>query len=240
MLKNYILRVLHLVRRALTTIKIHALPNYDADKTCFEIFDQEEIIDCYKHFKKYFYKSIFLSTTEIRKYSIKNVLDQNDNDNHFYLEFGVFSGTTINFFSSNLKSKSFYGFDSFEGLKEDWSGTIYNKGFFNLNGKIPKLNSNVIPVKGWVQNTLPLFLDENRPKIKFVHMDLDTYESTLFVLKKIKPFLEPNAIILFDQLYNFSGWKSGEYKALSESFKDEEYQFLAFASIGRQAVIKVL
>ena len=38
------------------------------------------------------------------------------------------------------------GFDSFEGLREDWAGTDVEKGHFNLDGKIPKLNKNVIQV----------------------------------------------------------------------------------------------
>ena len=40
-----------------------------------------------------------------------------------YAEFGVFSGNSINYFSKNIKNKTFFGFDSFQGLKEDWFGT---------------------------------------------------------------------------------------------------------------------
>ena len=34
-------------------------------------------------------------------------------------------------------------------------------------------------------------------------MDLDTMSLSKFVLEKIKPFLTKNAIILFDELYNY-------------------------------------
>lgn len=54
-------------------------------------------------------------------------------------------------------------------------------------------------------------------------MDLDTYDLTKFVLKKIKPYLSKNSIILFDQIYNYSGWRAGEHKALTEVFKANEY-----------------
>ena len=47
-------------------------------------------------------------------------------------------------------------------------------------------------------------------------MDVDTYETTKFVLETIKPHLINGAIILFDELYNFEGWDVGEYKALTE------------------------
>ena len=71
-------------------------------------------------------------------------------------------------------------------------------------------------------------------------MDLDTYESTKFVLQKIKPYLINKAVILFDELYNFSGWKVGEYKALKEVFSENEYKYLAFALRGTQAVIQII
>src|SRR6266481_38719 len=40
-------------------------------------------------------------------------------------EFGVFEGYSINHFAKKLGSKvTIYGFDSFEGLREDWKGHI--------------------------------------------------------------------------------------------------------------------
>ena len=41
---------------------------------------------------------------------------------------------------------------------------IYCSNYFNLNKKLPKLNHNVLPVVGWVQDTLPNFLIENKDK----------------------------------------------------------------------------
>ena len=71
-------------------------------------------------------------------------------------------------------------------------------------------------------------------------MDVDTYESSKFILETIKPNLVKGAIILFDELYNFEGWDVGEYKALREVFNDNEYKFLSFATDSSQAVIKIL
>ena len=48
------------------------------------------------------------------------------------------------------------------------------------------------------------------------------------------------ALILFDEHYNFEGWAVGEYKALAEVFKENEYKFEAFAYDGQQALIKIL
>ena len=94
--------------------------------------------------------------------------------------------------------------------------------------------------KRQVQDTLPKFLKEHDPKINFVHMDLDTYDSSKYVLSKIKPYLVENAVILFDELYNFPGWEVGEYKALTEVFNEDEYKFLAFAKSEKNAAIKII
>ena len=132
-----------------------------------------------------------------------------------------------------------YGFDSFEGLKENWLGANRPKGFFSLNKQVPKLNRNCVPVIGWIQETLPPFISDNNDlKINFVHIDTDTYPTAKFILERIKPYLVDNAIILFDELYNFSGWSVGEYKALTEVFKEEEYTFLAFSRENSQVAIQ--
>ena len=65
------------------------------------------------------------------------------------LEFGVFKGHSINYFSSRLNQLEFHGFDSFEGLREDWLGHMLQKGTFDLKGKIPSVNKNVIIYKGF-------------------------------------------------------------------------------------------
>ena len=134
--------------------------------------------------------------------------------------------SSSSFFSKFINK--LYCFDSFEGLKEDWVGNKVPKGYFNLNKKIPKLNSNIEPIVGWVEDTLDDFLKKHNPKINFVHMDMDTYSPTKFTLEKLKPYLVKDAIILFDELYNYPGWKNGEHKALMEVFKEDEFRYKAF------------
>ena len=116
-------------------------------------------------------------------------------------------------------------------------GTTAWKGTFNLNKKLPKWNANVIR---WVQDVLSPFLEKHKPEINFVHMDMDTYETTKFILSNIKLYLSKNCIILFDEFYNFTGWDVGEYKALKEIFNDNEYKFLSFAKNGNQTTIQIL
>jgi len=191
--------VLNSIRKFLNIIKKYAFPTYKQNLSVYDLYKEEQIKNCYKHFQSFFKTSVLLPSEKIRVHAL-NAAKENDNDNNFfYLEFGVYSGTSINFFSKHL-DKKIYGFDSFEGLKEDWLGTSVVKGTFNLNKKIPKLEHNVVPIAGWIQDTLPLFLKEKNPKINFVHMDVDTYETTKFILEKIKSHLFKGAIILCDEL----------------------------------------
>jgi len=136
------------------------------------------------------------------------------NDPITLLEFGVFEGYSIEFFAKLNKhpESRFYGFDSFEGLPEDWTERD-KKGAFNVGGSIPKIDdSRVSFVKGWFQNTLPDFLAKNPPnKNLVVHYDADIYSATLYVLMLIDSFKLPY-LAIFDEftghetraLYNYT------------------------------------
>jgi hypothetical protein len=103
----------------------------------------------------------------------------------------------------------------------------------------PKTKSNVVLIKGWIQDTLPDFLN-NIKTINFIHMDIDTYESTYFVLKNIKPYLNNGSIIIFDELYNYIGWEENEYRALTEVFSEKEFKYVAFSKDGSEVVIEYI
>ena len=231
---------------ALNIIKIHAITKYEFPKPkikktinifndsqnirkVHDLFLEDEYKDCYNHFKKHFYTSILVPERKnVWDYAIKKSLSNYENEN-LYLEFGVFKGKSINYAAKKLVDIKIYGFDSFEGLKEDWVGASSFAGRFSLNGKIPKLEPNVSVIKGWVQDTISKFLDENKSKkINYVHFDLDTYNSTKFVLEKIKPHLKNKCIIVFDELYNYPAWRYGEYKALTEVLDEKEYKYICF------------
>ena len=242
-MKKIIKKILHLIRSVLTVLKKHCLPSpspylpLSLPLTPYDMYVEEQNKKCYQTFKPHFEKSIFLYYRDYHKFVIERAKENDKYNKKFYLEFGVWVGKSINFFSKYVNT--IYGFDSFEGLREDWSGTGAAKGAFNLNKKPPKLNKNVIPVIGWVQDTLVPFLDKYKPEINFVHLDLDTYESTKFTLTKIKPYLAKNCIIAFDELYNYLGWEQGEYKALKETFNDDEYRYVVFSRDSSCAAIQI-
>jgi O-methyltransferase len=123
------------------------------------------------------------------------------NDPIQYLEFGVSGGHS---FAWWLKKNShpdsrFTGFDTFEGLPEDWGG--FSKGAMSTQSQVPQTDdARASFIKGLFQDTLPAFLnsfDKNSRKV--IMMDADLYTSTLFVLTSLAQFLQKGDIIFFDQ-----------------------------------------
>jgi hypothetical protein len=160
----------------------------------------------------------FTTSKELLLFCLKNTSEKG-----LYLEFGVYTGNTINIISQNKQDQIIYGFDSFEGLPEDWRNSPndplkYLKGAFNINGNLPKVNNNVKLLKGWFSDTIPIFLKENKiqEKISFLHIDCDLYSSTKCIFDNLGIFLKKDTIILFDEFYNYLNWEQHEYKAWSE------------------------
>ncbi|NQV02508.1 MAG: macrocin O-methyltransferase [Bacteroidia bacterium] len=118
-----------------------------------------------------------------------------------YLEFGVSGGYSFNWWiKANIHPLSqFTGFDTFEGLPEDWGG--FKKGAMTTNSQVPDVSdTRAVFVKGLFQETLPAFLSTmDKEKKKVILMDADMYSSTLYVLTSLAPFLKRGDILLFDQ-----------------------------------------
>lgn len=69
------------------------------------------------------------------------VADQVRDKHVLYLEFGVFTGANMRYWSQALRNPEaiLHGFDSFEGLPEEFD-EVYPKGAFNVQGKIPQVD----------------------------------------------------------------------------------------------------
>ena len=211
-------------------------------KTPADLYIESISENCYQMFKKDFEKSfVFSDDDSIRSFAINQAIKKFD-EKKLFLEFGVYKGDSINLFGKYLKkiNANIHGFDSFTGLKDEWITDIFNpKGTFDVKNKKPKVHSNVKLVQGWVEETFENFLKEHEGKeVAFVHLDMDTYESTAFVLEKIKKRLLPGSIILFDEFYGFPNWEKYEYKALMEKIKKDDFKYIAFAN--RQACIEII
>ena len=119
------------------------------------------------------------------------------------LEFGVGSGRTINMIRGCLPGADIFGFDSFEGLPEDWRDAAGNivggqaKGAFSTGGVIPNITG-VRFFKGLFEDTIQEYLGIGE-RIALLHIDCDLYSSTQVVLRELNDLIVPGTIILFDE-----------------------------------------
>jgi len=168
------------------------------------------------------------------------------------LEFGVCMGYSINSMSKMVAPRLFHGFDSFEGLPEDWVMEVgapmtHPKGCMAVSA-LPVVEPNVTLYKGWFNETLPGWLGSYPGDIAFVHLDADLYSSTIYVLKELNSRLVPGSIILFDELSDwvtgtgtrYPNWEEHEWKALKEWMIQYNRKIsLLFRSNCYQAAIRI-
>jgi hypothetical protein len=147
-------------------------------------------------------------------------------------EFGVWNGQSINHIARRVAPLVVHGFDSFEGLREDWSGWTETKGTFDLGGRLPKVEPNVQLVRGWFDRTVPAFLADNAAPFSLIHVDSDTFEAAATVLGLVGQRIQAGTVIVFDEYLGYRGWRIGEYRAWQECVRQHgiEYEYLAFSA----------
>lgn len=157
------------------------------------------------------------------------------------LEFGVAGGGSIRIIAKHAPSRAIHGFDSFEGLPTDWTGTHERKGRYSQHGRLPRVPSNVTLHKGWFDQTLPRFLAAASGPCSLINMDCDTYESTRYVLDQLADRIVPGTIILFDEYYNYPNWREHEYKAWQEfvAARKIAYRYIGFSTMRYHAAVQV-
>ena len=147
------------------------------------------------------------------------------------IECGVADGASLRHLARH-SVRRFHGFDSFEGLPEAWAGTFEQKGKFGRGGTLPDVPSNVALHKGWFEQTLPAFLAAHPDdSVAFLHVDCDIYSSTVTVLSLLAPRLRPDAVLVFDEYFNYPNWQRHEWRAFQEFIRDTglSYRYLGFA-----------
>lgn len=155
------------------------------------------------------------------------------------LEFGVYSGTTLRAIA-DLRNDigAVYGFDSFEGLPEDWRST-YPAATFAVD-ELPQVPGAELVV-GWFDETLPAFLDVHTGPVALLHIDGDLYSSAKTVLDWCGPRLVEGSIIIFDEYFNYPGWEQHEHKAWQEyvARTGTEFVWEAYTADDEQVVVRI-
>lgn len=152
------------------------------------------------------------------------------------LEFGVWRGESLRKIARQV-SNTVHGFDSFEGLPEQWRWH-FEKGFFEVN-ELPEVPTNVRLWKGWFKDTLPDFLKEHSGSVGFVHIDCDLYSSTKDIFDLLGDRFRAGTVLLFDEYFNYTGWQEGEHKAFLEYIakSGRSFDYIGFCSCNEQVAV---
>jgi len=154
-----------------------------------------------------------------------------------YLEFGVYKGGTTRHLAKSVPpSQIINGFDSFEGLRESWSGSPTR---FNAGGRLPQVPQNVTLHKGYFEDSLPSWVEKNPGNVSFLHIDCDLYSSTKTIFECLKDRIVPGTVIVFDEYFNYPNWKAHEFRAFQEFVATfhVRYDYLAYARF--QVAVKI-
>jgi hypothetical protein len=173
---------------------------------------------------------------DLHEWVVKTQLDSKLNDG-LVLEFGVATGRTINHFARLLPSRWIHGFDSFEGLPENWTSRM-PKGFF-ARKSYPRVAFNCRLHVGWFEKTLPTFITNYAAPIQLLHVDCDLYSSTDYLLRHLKNQIVPGTVIIFDEYMNYPGWQSDEFAAWREFVRNYDFQYEYIGRVSRHQQVAV-
>jgi tetratricopeptide (TPR) repeat protein len=129
------------------------------------------------------------------------------------LEFGVRRGTSITALG-HAAGQEVHGFDSFEGLPEDWGSN--RAGVLTTGAALPAVPANVTLHSGWFEQTLPAFLAAHPGPVRFANIDSDLYSSARTVLTALAGRIGPGTVLVFDEFVGNRTWRDDEYRAFHE------------------------
>lgn len=160
------------------------------------------------------------------------------------IEFGFCAGRSLSFLAALFNTRKVWAFDSLNGI-DHWRPN-FESGTFAYRSKdnfpfLPLANTSLII--GDIVDTLKEFLvSELKPeKICFVHIDTDTYDVCLFILRELSKHQDiETTLFLCDEYYNYSSsqdgttdygeWENHEFKAVNEFAAEQKLniRYLAY------------
>ena len=139
-----------------------------------------------------------------------------------YLEYGVWKGESIRYWAGLLKNPDsmLHGFDSFEGLPEDFNVAV-GKFAFSTHGVIPTVEDKRVKFfKGWFEETLVSYSVPDHD-VMVVNLDADLYSSTKTVLRFLKSQIRVETYLYFDEFND----RHHELRAFDEFLKETGMNF---------------
>ena len=162
-------------------------------------------------------------------------IELSDRDRSFY-EFGVWMGDSFKYIVPSFAGG--FGFDSFQGLPEDWG--VVPRGTYSSRGRVPDIE-NAKFVVGEFAATLPEFFDSKRPMAGLINFDADLYSSTITALSNAKPVIDQKTTLVFDEFIVNNKWEQDEFKALNEFCETNgfTYEVVAVSLFTKQVVCRL-
>ena len=142
--------------------------------------------------------------------------------NVLYLEFGVWKGESIRYWTDCLTNPTsmLHGFDSFEGLPEDWN-LAYGKFSLSTDGALPTVEDKRVKFfRGWFEETLATYPVPDHD-VMVVNLDADLYSSTKTVLGFLKSQVRIGTYLYFDEFND----RHHELRAFDEFLKETGMKF---------------
>lgn len=163
------------------------------------------------------------------------VLTCSDFNRAFY-EFGVWRGTSFKYLGKHFKKS--YGFDTFEGLPENWHDV--SAGTYTSEGNVPEVYGAEF-IAGAFEETLPKFFNHEKMKAGVINFDADLYSSTKNALENASQVIDEKTILIFDEFLMNKNWQHDEYRALNEFCADFDckYEVIAFSFLTKQVAVKL-
>lgn len=184
-------------------------------------------------------KHMYHTTPYRNKFDLlRAAIQQADLRSGLCCEFGVWGGSTINFIASHVQN-TVYGFDSFEGLPEDWQPGV-QEGSFRMNG-LPRVRQNVRLIKGWFNETIPVFAQDHSANCAFLHVDCDLYSSTKTIFDVLGDRIVKGSVLVFDEFFNYPGWRTGEFLAFQQfvSARQLRFKYLGYVTVSEQVAVQI-
>ena len=173
----------------------------------------------------------------LRKVEIQDLFEFQPFIDGYHMQFGVHKGATLDIMAKLKPEVTWHGFDSFEGLPNDWDlgEKIVKWDKFKLS-EPPQVRDNVVLVEGWYVDTVPEFEKVMTGPIAFMDIDCDVYKSARTVLFGMDTRIVPGTVIRFDEICDwrtlkgwvknkgrvskYTTWAEHEWKALNEWIKE--------------------
>ena len=219
-------------------LTLSALKFYEGDKSEFRALAKSSVKDHpYMRSFNWAFSLPKLPPLHFHRWALFDQMIKISKKNRPFYEFGVWRGEAFKHLIKTFKKG--YGFDTFEGLPEDWHNE--KAGTYSSEGNIPNVAGGEFIV-GKFEDTLPEFFATKRAMASIINFDADLYSSTICALNFSKPVIDEHTILIFDEFIINKNWEEDEFKALEEFCYNNhfKYEVLAISFFTKQAAVRLI